>query len=152
MKQLPVIAIAVMVWVAACSPGPGCGKSKEDFLKAYYRLVKEASALNLPVSDSKWKKYDEQFRAFVEECYEQHEAELRAKERRKFWSTSVKYYVERYGKGAIKELGKKKGRGPAKVIKEEVEKIWPTAKDALKEVTEEKLPKQVPGREDLPTE
>jgi len=134
MKQAITAAFAALAILASCSQGPACGNSKEAFLKDYYRLVDEAAAAKLPVSDSRWEKYDERFRAYVEECYDLYEPELRPKERRLFWAKSMKYYAERYGGGVLKELGEKKGEAAGKV-KEEVEKIWMDAGEALNEAT-----------------
>ncbi|MCO6489382.1 MAG: hypothetical protein J5I98_13240 [Phaeodactylibacter sp.] len=138
----------LLLWVfglallAGCSSGSPCGNSKDVFLQNYYSLVDEAAAANLPASDDKWAKYDERFRAFVEECYDQYEPELSPKERRRFWSKSLKYYAQRYGDGAIKELGKKKDKASEKVVGE-VEKIWTDTKEALKEAAGKVNPKEV---------
>ncbi len=136
MKHLTIIAIAIAALMASCTQNPGCGSNKDAFLQGYYQLIDEAKAASLPVSDSGWKRYDERFRAYVEECYDSYEAELSAKERRRFWATSMKYYAQRYGKGAIQELKEKKGGGAGKV-KEEVEAIWGDIKKGLKEATGE---------------
>ena len=117
-----LLLVLTLVLLGGCSEPTPCGDSKDDFLKNYYELINEASAANLPVSDKQWSQYDERFRAYVEECYEQHESELSPKERRNFWARSMKYFAQRYGDGAIRELGKGKHKASEKV-REEVEKI-----------------------------
>ena len=141
MKQIITLmaAFAALALLAGCTQGPGCSDSKDAFLQDYFNLVEEAAAANLPVSDSGWKKYDERFRAYVEECYDLYEPELSGKERRRFWAKSMKYYAERYGGGALQELGDKKEKAAGKV-KEEVEKIWKDAGEALDEATGKSKP------------
>ena len=147
MKQLLLVAIAGLAWLASCSQQPTCGNSKAAFLQAYYDLIDEATAVKLPMSADGWEKYDERFRAYVEECYEQYESELSPKERRRFWSRSVKYYARRYGTGMMKEL-EEKGNKTTTKVKEEVEKIWMNAEEALKEATGKVKPEQLlkPGQ------
>lgn len=128
--------MATAALMASCTQNPGCGNNKDAFLRGYYQLINEAKAAGLPVSDSGWEKYDEPFRAYVEECYDSYESELSAKERRRFWAASMKYYAQRYGKGAIQELKGKKAKGAEKV-QEEVEAIWGDIKKGLKEAAGE---------------
>ena len=147
MKQFLLVAIAGLALLSSCSQQPTCGNSKADFLQGYYDLINEATAGKLPMSDEGWKKYDERFRAYVEECYEQYESELSPKERRRFWARSVKYYARRYGTGMVKAL-EEKGDKTATKVKEEVEKIWTDADEALKEATGKVKPEQLlkPGQ------
>lgn len=132
MKAMLFFTVAGLAFLASCAQPPACGGTKEAFLKDYFALIEEATEAKLPVSDKGWKPYDERFRAYVEECYSLYEAEMSGKERRLFWSRSVKYYARRYGGGAIQELEQKKDR-TAEKVKKEVEKIWENAGEALKE-------------------
>ena len=147
MKPLTIVVIVGLALLSGCSLGTSCGDSKDAFLRSYYDLIDEAAAANLPVSAGQWTSYDERFRAYVEECYEQYEPELSPKERRHFWSKSLKYYAQRYGDGALKELGKKGDKAAGKV-KQEVENIWTDAESALKEATGKTDPKKLlkPGQ------
>ncbi|MCB0569103.1 MAG: hypothetical protein KDC66_05045 [Phaeodactylibacter sp.] len=125
---LPVL----VALLAGCSSSP-CGNDKDSFLKGYYQLVEEAAGANLPVSDSRWEKYDERFRAYVEECYDLYEAELSGREKRRFWGRSLRYYAQRYGDGVARELGRK-GDKASRRIREETETLWGKTEKALEEV------------------
>ena len=133
MKKLRFILLAaILSLLAGCSSNP-CGNDKDSFLNNYYRLVEEATKANLPVSDSRWEKYDERFRAYVEECYDLYEAELSGREKRRFWTRSLKYYAQRYGDGMVKELGSK-GNKASRRIRKETESLWGRTEKALEEV------------------
>lgn len=112
----------------SCSTSP-CQPDKERFLHAYYELLDEAKQADLPVSDPAWGKYDERFRAYVEECYEVHEPAMSRRERRKFWSRSLSYYYQRYGDGVAKEL--KGSSRTSKRMKEAVEALWDSPEAAF---------------------
>ena len=142
MKKIVLALIIGTSLQLACSSEQGCGDSKEAFLEGYYGLIEEATDAALPISDPNWKKYDSRFRAYVEECYDQHEANLTPKERRVFWSKSLKYYAQRYGRSRIKKLGSSKDKATEKV-KTEVEKIWTDAEEAFEEVEKKVKPEKL---------
>lgn len=81
-----------------------CGANKDAFLSRYNDFMAEVKAANLSVSDAGWSKYDDRFRKYVEHCYEQFEPELTGKEKRRFWSSAMSYYYNRYGKSLGKDL------------------------------------------------
>ncbi len=123
MKRILAGLIAAMAFLAGCSSEPSCGNTKDAFLDKYHALIDKATEANLALSDAEWKKYDEQFRAYVEECYGQYEAELAGKERRRFWSRAIKYYVQRYGDGILHSAGQVTDKTGQR-ISEEVKKFW----------------------------
>lgn len=115
-------ALATLIVQSACTQMT-CGTDKTAFLEQYYKLLEEAKAADIPISDPAWTTYDERFRSYVEECYGIHEAEMTGKERRRFWRQSLRYYYQRYGDGLAKEL---KGRDKTtfRKIKEEASALF----------------------------
>lgn len=127
-----------------------CGNSKDGFLKKYEGFIEKVNQKNLAASDDQWEKYDEQFRVFVEECYEIHETEMTSKEKRQFWVKSARYYYKRFGKGVANELfGKKDSKfeklkeelnnfeeGELEDLKKELNKEWKDLKKDIKEIFE----------------
>lgn len=91
------------LFLQACSLGP-CGGSKDGFINKYNAFMAEVSDADWPVSDPKWKKADQQFKTFLEECMPEYEEEMTRKERRKVWGAATKYYYKRFGAGTINEL------------------------------------------------
>ncbi len=123
-----IAALAVLFWTG-CSRN-ACGADKSDFLDAYYQLLAEAKAADLPASDPRWADYDEAYRSYVEECYDQHAPTMSRREKRRFWAQSLKYYYQRYGDGLAKEWGRKEKRTFQK-IKGEVGQLWEAPEKVL---------------------
>mgnify|MGYP000524031344 CR=1 FL=1 len=111
MKRILLFSVLAASLLSSCT-SDRCAADKDTFLDNYYELLEEARAANLPVSDKKWARYDERFRAYVEECYEVHEAAMSGREKRRFWRKSLSYYTQRYGDGAVQELRKGGGKQP----------------------------------------
>ncbi|HMQ49918.1 MAG TPA: hypothetical protein PKA00_20890 [Saprospiraceae bacterium] len=102
----PFVFIFFCALLSACNQEPSCGADKTQFIKKYNELISDINAAKLPTSDKGWAKYDNAFRAYVEECYDQHESEMTGKEKRQFWGKALKYYSQRYGEGIVRELDK----------------------------------------------
>ena len=83
-----------------------CGPTKDSFIEKYEAFITKVEDKDLDLDDSQWEKLDETFRNYVEDCYEYHESEMSAGERRKFWMNSLKYYAARYGEGMIHMLNR----------------------------------------------
>ncbi len=80
-----------------------CGVSKEAFLQRHQSLLEEAKKQKFGVDDPAWNKYDERFVALTEGCYDHFESKLNAQEKRRFWTSSLTYYVQRYGAAAFRQ-------------------------------------------------
>ena len=111
-QRLATAAVLTAALLLTGCQGDPCGNSKETYLQNFETLMTEVKDRDLPLNDPAWDRYDERFRALVEECYDQHEAELSGGEKRRFWLRALGYYRTRFGEGAAREwlgrLGKKK--------------------------------------------
>ena len=97
----------------------------------------------MDVSDEKWEKYDQEFKTYIEDCYDHFEEDLSTKERRQFWMKTLKYYATRYGEGMLNELSKKDG------ISDKVEKNIEEVLDATGRDLEDFVNKNMDQIEDL---
>jgi len=131
MKKLLYYSLFVMLILSACSNDP-CAGNKDQFLTDYHTLIQSAGDADMKAGDKGWEKYDEQFRAMVEECYQFHEPELTRGERRTFWAKSVEYYYHRYG-GEVLSAVNEKDDDLSRRIKREVQSRWDRTGDALDE-------------------
>lgn len=120
-----LLGIVLMSYLATSCQVIQCGPDKDSFLSKYDKFIDKVDRLDMDVSDEKWNKYDEEFKVYIEDCYDHFEQDLTNKERRRFWMKTLKYYATRYGEGMLNELSRKDG------ISEKIEK---NIEDAL-EVT-----------------
>lgn len=133
MKRLTLLLIGVSFLLSSCgSEDTTCGKDSEEFLLNYFALVREVQMAKLSVSDAAWKKYDEQFRAYVEECYQLYEEDLVRGQRRSFWAKAMQYYYYRYGSEMLTEL-KNESNALSRRIKREIDSRWDRPGSALDE-------------------
>lgn len=130
-KKLLYPVLLIMLITSACSDDY-CADSKEKFLVDYFALIQNAGDADMKADDKGWEKYDEQFRALVEECYQVYEPELTKGERRTFWAKSVEYYYHRYGGEVLSAVNEKEDE-LSRRIKREVESRWDRTGDALDE-------------------
>ncbi len=121
--------LALLGGMQSCSLDP-CGASKDIFLERYNAFMVEVKAAELNVSDEGWQAYDEQFKTFVEVCYEGFESEMSGREKRRFWTQAMRYYYNRYGKSLGKELFEKENSSGS------LQEIWDDSKGALEELLE----------------
>ena len=134
MRNLFVAILFGSLLFTGCSKN-ACSGSKKDFLRKYNELIETAMTSELDYSDRKWKKYDEQFRTYVEECYDEHEADMSRRERRRFWSKAMSYYYMRYGDGVVEELLDETDR-VAQRIRENTEDFWEKHGEDLENIFE----------------
>ena len=134
MRKLFAALILTTLVFSSCSRNE-CSGSKKAFLKKYNDLVETVMDHDLDYSDREWEKYDEQFRTYVEDCYDEHEPEMTRRERREFWSKAMGYYYKRYGDGVVNELMDESSRLAAK-IRENTEEFWHEHGDELEEILE----------------
>jgi len=124
-----LIFVAFFLLLPSCSLDP-CGASKAVFLERYDTFMDEVKAADLGVSDDAWQEYDDQFKTFVEVCYEGYESEMNGREKRRFWTKAMRYYYNRYGKSLGKELFEKENSGST------LQEIWDDPKGAFEELFE----------------
>jgi hypothetical protein len=95
--------LSLVLFLGSCSLNP-CGNSKAKFLERMNELSELAAKSEWAYSDARWGKHDESFKLLVEQCYEQFESELSGREKRRFWTQSLRYQYKRVGSGMSKEL------------------------------------------------
>ena len=123
-KKLLFGSLLLLLFIAQSCSNNACGSSKDDFLANYADLLETVNRKDLAVSDGQWTKYDERFRAMVEECYATYEPEMSGREKRRFWRQAMQYYVVRYGEGVSKELfGKKREQSVFEKVKERLREL-----------------------------
>jgi len=83
-----------------------CGFNKSSFISKHEYLVDQAKEQRKEWSEKDWEKSDAKMKQLLEECYEEFEEDLSSKETSRFWSRTAAYYVNRFGKGFLKELKK----------------------------------------------
>ncbi|MDX1477651.1 MAG: DUF6565 domain-containing protein [Saprospiraceae bacterium] len=101
MKTL-IVALTLVV-VAGCQINP-CGMSKDRFLENYERFVNEVAEQDLSSDARAWKRYDDRFEQFTDQCYPKFEDKLSRSDKRKFASHSVRYAYHRYGRSFFHDL------------------------------------------------
>ena len=132
MKYLTLLLIGVSFMLSSCSSEPTCGENSDEFLLNYFALVREVQMAKLSVSDAGWNKFDEQFKSYVEECYQLHQEEMTRGQRRSFWAKAMQYYYYRYGSGMMNEL-KNDSNALSRRIKREIDSRWDRPGSALDE-------------------
>ncbi|MDX1407139.1 MAG: DUF6565 domain-containing protein [Saprospiraceae bacterium] len=90
-----LLSLSVVAF-AACQSNP-CGLSKNKFLDNYEKFVDDVADLELSSDAKAWKKYDDRFEQFTDECYPRFEDKLSNREKRAFAGHTVEYMVNRYG-------------------------------------------------------
>lgn len=141
----------LLVLLSACNQEPSCGADKAQFIKKYNDLISEMAASQLPASDKGWAKYDNAFRAYVEECYDQHESDMTGKEKRQFWGKALKYYSQRYGEGIVRELDKSADKTATR-LKEYINATGQSMESIKRGKVQEKEKLQLKKKQDAATE
>ena len=98
-----LIFASILLTFNACSVIE-CGSSPEDLVDNFSNFVDNVEDLSLDYESKQWKIHDTRFEHFLEDCYEHHEADMKGKDRRKFWLKVMKYIKLRYGTSVIRQL------------------------------------------------
>ena len=98
--MLAILTMAAL-FLPACSLVDPCGSNKDQFLDKFEAFMTEVDENRLPLGDPGWEERDERFTELVEDCYDQHEAELSGGEKRRFWFKAMGYYKDRFGQAAL---------------------------------------------------
>lgn len=68
---------------------------KDTFISSYLSFVEEVKSLNQKNNVS-WEQTDAQFEDYVDRCYPAFKHQFSNEDAKKFWSSTVKYYYNRY--------------------------------------------------------
>src|SRR5699024_10329979 len=80
------------------------GSGPEELMNNMEKLIAEVEQNNFSTKSAGWKKYDERFRHYYEECYDRWESEMKGREKRKFAGMVSRYIALRYGRSFFKNL------------------------------------------------
>jgi hypothetical protein len=142
-KLLPLLVIlSYLILVSACQRVT-CGADKKSFISNYEKFIDKVDALDIPIDDHGWEKYDATLKHYIEDCYDYYESDLTTREKRRFWMQSLKYYASRYGEGMINELSREDGI--SEKVKQNIEEML----DATGRDLEDFLNKNMNQIEDL---
>lgn len=130
-----VLAIGVLLLGAGCST-LRCGVDKAQFLNSYDEFIADVHAMDMRITDAKWRLYDDRLETFVTECYPSFEEDMSFRERQTFLSSAIKYYYKRYGSHMIQEL-QDENNPTSEVIKESMAEIWENPNEIFREITGE---------------
>ncbi|NNE28104.1 MAG: hypothetical protein HKN16_00605 [Saprospiraceae bacterium] len=121
--------------LGACQISP-CGINKTSFLAKHDHLVDKAKENRDRWEDKDWEASDKKMKEFAENCYEQYEDDLTNKEASRFWTRTASYYVTRYGKGFVKELGRDESE-IADILEKGIESVSENPEEFLREILRE---------------
>lgn len=138
-----IFSITLITMIVSSCQVIQCGADKKSFLSKYNSFIEKVDRQDMDVSDEKWEKYDQEFKTYIEDCYDHFEEDLTTRERRQFWMKTLKYYATRYGEGMLNELSKKDG------ISDKVEKNIEEVLDATGRDLEDFVNKNMDQIEDL---
>lgn len=69
--------------------------SKESFLNSFERFHKDLEKHHNDLTEADWTEVDEEFKSFVDNCYEKYKSDLSLKEKIDFWKNTLSYHLYR---------------------------------------------------------
>jgi len=116
------------LFLVSCQMDP-CA-NKEKFLTNFDSFVEDISESEESISLEEWKKHDEKFKKYIEECYTNHKGDLLSSEKQSFWANSIRYYYERHGNSFFTELNDENDT-LAKIMEEELSEVFNNPEEAI---------------------
>lgn len=93
MKLLNTTLILCLLLLSSCNL-MHC-PTKEAFIRSYSEFVQDVEQKRIDKATT-WTSEDQQFKDYVDRCYQEFKSELTLEEKKTFWSKTLKYYYNRY--------------------------------------------------------
>jgi len=114
------VALFLVVGLQSCDTSP-CGSTPASFLDKLDRLVNQVSDKKKDLKEEDWTFFDEQFENMTENCYDQHSAQMKTAEIKRFLGLSARYVYLRGSGGMINFF--RKNADKASIIRNELEEL-----------------------------
>ena len=69
--------------------------TKESFIENFDRFTKDLEKHHDDLEDSDWTNVDEEFKSYVDNCYQKYKTDMSVKEKIQFWKTTLSYHLYR---------------------------------------------------------
>lgn len=89
--------------VQGCQTDP-CGSAPADLIDNMEDLIKEVSKVDYEVKSDQWKKYDDRFKVYYEDCYEGWVADMTFAQKREFAGLVTRYVASRFGRSFFRSI------------------------------------------------
>ena len=100
MKPLLYLIFLIFVLCVSCKPNP-C-QTKDSFLTSYDTFISDVEEHAESLAEADWKDINEEYKQFIDVCYEQHKEEMNISEKVDFWKNTLSYST--YHTGDREEL------------------------------------------------
>lgn len=102
-RYLVLCSAGYMVFMQSCTIDP-CGSAPADLIENMEDLVKEASTVDYQPDADEWKRYDDRFKVFYEECYEMWRPEMTIGQKSEFAGLVTRYVANRFGRSFFRSI------------------------------------------------
>ncbi len=95
--------IAVMLTLQNCQMDP-CGSGPADLIGNMEGLVKDVKKSDYKPKDDRWQSYDDRFKTYFDDCYDQWSADMTFDQKREFTGLVTRYMANRFGRSFFRSI------------------------------------------------